>query len=77
MNKLNIMKGTKIMLAFTGTLFMTWMILSLLIFIFSNDITFKQSATGNVGILMIMFGWIPSLIVCIDISDIIDDKKFN
>lgn len=64
------MKGTKIMIAFLGTLFITWMTLSSLVFLFSDDATFKQSATqGGVGFLMLVFGWIPSMIVSIDLED--------
>ena len=72
------MKGTKILLGFTSTLFMTWMILLLLVFLFSDDVTFKQSATQNgVCFIMLVFGWVPSLIVCIDLEEYFTDRKFK
>lgn len=64
------MKATKIMLAFLGTLILTWLSLSLLVFLCSGDISFRQATThGGVALLMLTFGWIPSLIVCMDLEE--------
>ena len=64
------MKATKIMLGFLSTLFITWMTLSLIVFLLSDDMTFKESATDNgVGALMLILGWLPSIIVCIDLEE--------
>ena len=64
------MKATKIMLAFLGTLLFTWIALSFLVFVCSEDITFRQAATnGGVGMFMLVFGWIPSLVVSIDLEE--------
>lgn len=64
------MKATKIMLAVICTLILTWMGLSLLTFLCSGDLTFRQSAThGGVALLMLTFGWIPSVIVSMDLDE--------
>lgn len=64
------MKATKIMLAFLGTLMVTWMSLSLLTFLCSGDMTFRQASThGGVALLMLTFGWIPSIVVSMDLEE--------
>ena len=66
------MKRTIMMLAFVFTLFLTWMTISVIGWMFSEE-TFKSIATGY-GILtfMIIIGWIPAIIVCVDL----DEKYF-
>lgn len=67
------MKATKIMLGFVGTLILTWMGMSTLVYLCMETGTFREAATNNgVGLFMFVFGWIPSLIVSIDL-----DTKFT
>lgn len=63
------MKATKIMLAVILTALCTWMFVSILVWMLS-DLTLKQSATHMSTIfIMFLFGWIPSVIVGIDIDE--------
>lgn len=63
------MKGTKIMLGFICTLLCTWTLFTIIAWIIT-DLTFKQSFTSGVVLTcMLMFGWIPSIIVGIDIEE--------
>jgi hypothetical protein len=66
------MKSTKIMLAFIATLFSTWTIISLIEYILS-DMSLRDCYT-NVGTLICMgiFGWIPSVIIAIDLEERFD-----
>lgn len=65
------MKSTKLMLAFLGTLILTWMFLATLFYLCTTDLSVRGAFThGAVGFLMLLFGWIPSIIVCTDL-----DKK--
>lgn len=67
------MKATKIMLGFVGTLILTWMGMSTLVYLCTEGGTFRDAATNpGVGLFMFVFGWIPSLIVSIDL-----DTKFT
>lgn len=64
------MKATKMMLAVICTLILTWMFLSLLTFLCSGDLTFRQASThGGVAFIMLIFGWVPSVIVCMDLDE--------
>ena len=67
------MKNTTILLAILATLFATWQTISLLIWAFSEEMSFRSSAT-SVGVILIMFlfGWIPAVVLAIDL-----DKKLN
>ena len=63
------MKSTKIMLAVIITALCTWCTLSLMVYTLSS-MTFKESATSyGVILIMMMVGWIPSIIVGIDLED--------
>ena len=63
------MKSTKIMLAVIFTAICTWCTLSLMVYTLSN-MTFKESATSyGVILIMMMVGWIRSIIVGIDIEE--------
>lgn len=66
------MKSTKIMLAIIATLIATWTLMSLIEYILS-DMSLKECYT-NVGtiICMMIFGWIPSVIVACDVEDKLD-----
>lgn len=71
------MKRTITMLAFLVTTFITWMTLSLLVYSFSTDvsITFKEASTQyGIGFIMIVFGWIPGIMVAVDVDEITESK---
>lgn len=69
-SKSSCMKSTKIMLAFLGTLMLTWMALSVLVFLCSGDMSFREASThGGVAMIMLVFGWIPSLVVSMDLEE--------
>jgi hypothetical protein len=63
------MKSTKIMLAIIATLIATWTLMSLIGYLLS-DMSLKECYT-NVGTLicMMIFGWIPSVIVGCDLEE--------
>jgi lysozyme family protein len=63
------MKSTKIMLAVIATTLITWIVIGLIGWMFS-DLSFRDCMT-NGGTIMIMFilGWIPASIVGYDVSD--------
>jgi len=64
------MKGTIIMLGFLGTLLITWLCLSTLAFLCMESGTFREAATSNaICCFMLALGWIPSLVVCIDLEE--------
>jgi hypothetical protein len=63
------MKATTIMLAVLATVFATWQVLSLLIWMFSEGLSFRSSATSvGVTLIMFLFGWIPAVIVGADLE---------
>ena len=62
------MKSTKTMLALIATFLTTWLFLGLIGYLVS-DITYKECLTSNDLIfLMVIFGWVPSVIVWIDLA---------
>lgn len=66
------MKSTKLMLAAIVSCIGTWLLLSTLFWMFSEG-TFKECATNStVGFLMLIFGWIPSVILCADLEKVLD-----
>ena len=68
------MKNTIKMLAFVATLLMTWMGLALIGWALS-DLTFKACAShGGTLMIMMIFGWIPALLVLIDLDEMLDKK---
>ena len=71
------MKRTITMLAFLVTTFITWMTLSLLVYSFSTDatMTFKEASTQHgIGFFMIVFGWIPGIMVAVDVDEITETE---
>ena len=63
------MKSTKIMLAIIATLLTTWTFFSLIGW-FLSDISLRDCYIyGPVVTFMLVFGWIPSIIVASDLSD--------
>ena len=67
------MKNTIIMLAFVATLLLTWMSISFIGWAVSGDLSFRTCTThGGTLIIMLLVGWIPSVIVIMDL-----DEYFN
>jgi hypothetical protein len=63
------MKNTIVMVAVIATFLLTWMSLSTIGWVF-GDISFKETAThGGTIMLMMLFGWIPAVIVAFDVSE--------
>lgn len=65
------MKATKIMIAVLGTFLITWCILGLIGYLLSDDsISYKECMRHEASVfLMIVLGWIPSLIVGNDLQN--------
>jgi hypothetical protein len=62
------MKGTKMMLAIIVTLTLTAMTFGLIGYLLS-DLTYKQCMQDPAVLLcMLVFGWIPSVVVSIDLD---------
>lgn len=63
------MKSTKIMLAIIATLLSTWTLMSLIGYVLS-DMSLRDCYTNMGTILcMMIFGWIPAIIVGADLND--------
>jgi hypothetical protein len=64
------MKNTLKMLAFIGTTVLTWMTVALVVYLLSaDDSTYKDCmVTSGTLFTMVMFGWIPSIIVLLDLD---------
>lgn len=66
------MKSTKIMLAIIATLITTWTFMSLIGWALS-DLSLRECYThSGTLILMLLFGWIPAVIIACDL-----DKHLN
>jgi len=64
------MQNTKLMLAAVITFLITWVLLGLIGYLLSNDVSYKECMTDEVTIfVVVVFGWIPSTLVCIDLLD--------
>lgn len=64
------MKYTKLMLAFIGTFLTTWLTVSTFGWLCGTFVTFKFVATHpTVMMFMLLFGWIPAMIVVNDINE--------
>ena len=67
------MKSTKIMLACIACFFTTWLSIAAIAYLLSSVTDFKTCVTNNgTTMFMLIFGWIPALIVGFDL-----DKKYN
>lgn len=64
------MRTTKIMLAFIATAILTWLSIGILIYLCTGNISFREACTSN-GVLFVMliFGWVPSVVVSIDLDE--------
>ena len=65
------MKNTKIMLAVVGTFIVTWLLLGLAFMLLSGNIGYRDALTDIFTVfIMIIFGWVPSVIVGSDLNAI-------
>jgi hypothetical protein len=63
------MRNTKILLATVGTFIITYLFLSTIVYLMS-ELTFKESSTSGItAMLAMIFGWIPSVFVALDLED--------
>jgi hypothetical protein len=68
------MKSTKIMLAVIATLIATWTTFSLIGYILS-DLSLRDCFThGGTLMLMLIFGWIPAVILAADLNDTLKEN---
>jgi len=66
------MKSTKLMLAIIACLLTTWTSMSLIGYALS-ELSLRECYTdGGILMLMLLFGWIPSVIIACDL-----EKHFN
>ena len=63
------MKTTKIMVAVIAAFLITWTVIGLIGYLLS-DVTYKVCMTnGGTLMFMLIFGWIPSVIVGADLNE--------
>jgi hypothetical protein len=68
------MKNTILMLAIIATFILTWMFISTIGYLLSQDVTFREVAThGGTLMTMLIFGWIPAVITGSDLNERLDD----
>jgi len=68
------MKSTILMLVAIVMFILTWLLLTTVGYLLSDVSTFREVATnGGVIMLMLIFGWIPSLVVCSDLDEKLDN----
>lgn len=64
------MKATKIMLGVFFVFVVTWLIMGAFAYVLSGEITFREAIScGPVIMLMLIVGWIPSVVVGADLDD--------
>jgi len=62
------MRNTKILIATVGTFIITYLFISTIVYLMS-ELTFKESSTSAItAIIAMIFGWIPSVFVVIDLE---------
>lgn len=62
------MRNTKILIATVGTFIITYLFISTIVYLMS-ELTFKESSTSSItAIIAMIFGWIPSVFVVIDLE---------
>ena len=62
------MKSTKIMLAVLATILITWCVMGLIGYLLS-DLSYRDCMTsGGTLFLMLVFGWIPAIILGADLD---------
>jgi hypothetical protein len=68
------MKSTILMLSAIVTFILTWLLLTTVGYLLSDVTSFREIASnGGVIMLMLVFGWIPSYIVCTDLNEKLDN----
>jgi Na+/proline symporter len=69
----NKMKSTILMLSAIVTFILTWLLLTTVGYLLSDGLTFKEIASSApVIMIMVVAGWVPSLIVCVDLDEKLD-----
>jgi len=63
------MKTTKVMLAVIATFFITWCVMGLIGYLLSDASYRECMVDGATLFLMLTIGWVPCLIVGIDLDD--------
>lgn len=72
------MKSTKIMLACIACFVTTWFTVSLLAYVLSSTTDFRTCATnGGTIMFMLIFGWIPTVIVGYDLDQKYEHEEYN
>jgi hypothetical protein len=65
---------TKIMLAVIATFFITWCVMGLIGYLLS-DLSYKECMTNGATLMfLLIFGWIPSVIVSYDMNEKFDNN---
>lgn len=65
------MKSTKIMLCVVASLMATWLFVAIITY-FLSDLQFKSCfSAGSTIIIMLLIGWVPSIMVGSDLDSII------
>jgi hypothetical protein len=68
------MKSTILMLAAIVTFILTLLLITTIGYLFSDGITFKEIArSAPVIMIMVVAGWAPSVVVCMDLDEKLDD----
>jgi hypothetical protein len=68
------MKSTKIMLAVIATFLTTWCVMGIIGYLLSN-VSYRDCMIDPATIvLMLMFGWIPSLIIGCDLDNYLEKQ---
>lgn len=68
------MKSTKIMLAVIATLITTWTVISLIGYILSDTSLRDCYTHGGTLMIMLIFGWIPAVILASDLNDTLKEN---
>ena len=64
------MKTTRTMILGIFTFIATYMFVGGIVYLLSEGITYRESLTqGGLMMFMLIFGWIPSVIVCLDYDE--------
>ena len=67
------MKNTKIMVIMIATIIITWTLISLISWILS-DLSLRDCYTHGLTLfLMVVFGWIPSIVIACDLDNKLED----
>ena len=67
------MKSTKIMLAVIATLLITWCVMGFIGYLLSDTAYNECMRHGATIMLMLIFGWIPAVIIGADLNEHLKD----